>query len=115
MAAPVITSSPVTMRTRIPARCGVVDGLHRRFAGRIDHGDDGRHLEIGDVAQQVAVGVERGGIEIAERRGHHALPLALHAGDRVVGLLLAGSRPTARWRPRRGQWRRGRSRREPPP
>ena len=62
-----------------PGTLGVVDGLHRRFAGRIDHGHDGRHLEVGDVAQQVAVGVERGGIEIADRRGHHALPFTLHA------------------------------------
>ena len=67
---------------------GVVDGRQRRLAGRVDHGDDRRHLEVGDVAEQVALGVEGGGVEVAERRGHHPLPLALHAGDGVLGPLL---------------------------
>ena len=93
MAAPVVTSSPVTIRTRIPARLGVVDGRHRGLAGRVDHGDDRDHLEVGDVAEQVAVGVERRGVEIAERGGHDPLPLALHAGDGVLGPLLQGLVP----------------------
>ena len=76
-----------------PGVLGVVDGLHGRVAGRIDHRDDGRHLEIGDVAEQVAVGVERGGVEIADRCGHDPIPLTLHAGDGAVGLLLQGVVP----------------------
>ena len=72
---------------------GVLDGRLGLVAGRVDHGDEGRHLEVGDVAQQVAFGVERGGVEIAERRRHHAMPLTLHADDGVVGLLLQGVVP----------------------
>ncbi len=76
-----------------PGSLGIVDGLHRRLARRIDHRNDGSHLEIGHVAQQVAVRIERGGVEIAECRGHHALPSTFHAGDDIVCLLLQGRVP----------------------
>ena len=99
MAAPVVTSSPVTIRTLICGALGVPDGRLGLVAGRVDHGDERRHLEIGDVAEQVALGVERGGVEVAEGRRHHPVPLALHAQHGVVRPLLQGRRPRARWRP----------------
>ena len=71
----------------------VVDRRHRRVAGWVDHGDDRRHLELGDVAQQVPVRVERIGVEITEGGRHHPLPLTLHAGDRIVGALGQGLVP----------------------
>ena len=58
------------------------------LARRVDHADQGGQLEIGDVAEQVALGVERGRVEVAEGRGHHPVPFALHAGDGVVRLAL---------------------------
>ena len=67
---------------------GIPDGRLGLVAGRVDHGDEGRHLEIGDVAQQVAFGIEGGGVEIAEGRRHHAMSFALHAGDGVLRPLL---------------------------
>ena len=43
--------------------------------------------QLGDVAEQVTLGVEGRRVEVADGRGHHPLPLALHAG------ITASSRP----------------------
>ncbi len=72
---------------------GVVDRLHRGIAGWVDHGDERCHLEIGDVAEQIAVGVEGGRVEIADGCCHDPISLTLHAGDGTVCLLLQGLVP----------------------
>ena len=63
-------------------------GVGHRLLGlgarRVDHPDEARDLEAVDVAEQVAVGVERRRVEVAEARGHHAQPVLPHPLD--VGL-----------------------------
>ena len=39
-------------------------------------------------AEQVTLGVERGRVEVTERRGHHPVSFALHAEHGVLGPLL---------------------------
>ncbi len=47
--------------------------------GRVNHGDQAGHLQLGDVAEQVAGGVEAAGVEIPGGGGHHPLVRAFHA------------------------------------
>ena len=54
IAAPVTTSSPVTMRTRMCALLRVLHRLLRLLARRVDHPDQARDLKVVHVAQQVA-------------------------------------------------------------
>ncbi len=48
----------------------VRDGGFGFFAGRVDHGDQAGHFEVVNVAEQVAVGIEVGGVEVAVGGGH---------------------------------------------
>ena len=68
----------------------VAHGRLGLLARRVDHADDRRQLEVGDVAQEVALGVERGRVQVADGRGHHPVALAGHADHGVVRLLLEG-------------------------
>ena len=60
---------------------GVLDGLLRRRARRVDHPHEARHLDAVDIAQQVAIGVERRRVNVADAAGHHAQALLLHPLD----------------------------------
>ena len=81
IAAPVTTSSPVTIRTRMCALWASCDRLLGLGARRVDHPDQARHLEPLDVGQQIAVGVERRRIEVTEAGRHHPQPVLLHPLD----------------------------------
>ena len=71
MAVPVITSSPVTIRTRMRAAWALATASPGLVPWRIDHGDQAGDLQVGDVAEQVAVGVESGRVEVPDGGGHH--------------------------------------------
>jgi hypothetical protein len=71
-------------------RRGLLHGLLRLVARRIEHADEARDLEVGDLRQQVAVGIEALGIEVADGRGHDTQAVALHAGDVLTAV--GGSR-----------------------
>ena len=109
IAAPVMTSSPVTIRTRMCALCA---SAHRRLglrAGRVDHADEARHLEALDVAEQVAVGVERAGVEVAVGGGHDAQAGLAHPAHARLCATAQIRRPTGRPAPRTARSTRGSS------
>ena len=78
-AAPVTTSSPVTMRTRMLASWADRTASRDSGAGRIDHPDQRGQLQALDQGQQVAVGVEVRGVDVLHGRGHDAQALAAEA------------------------------------
>ncbi len=89
--------------------------LHRRLglgARRVDHADEARHLEALDVAEEIAVGVERGRVEVAVRRCHHpetGLAHPLHVRLRSAAqVLVPGNARSGRQRARRVAHHRGR-------
>ena len=70
---------------------------HRRLGlgpGRVHHPDQGGHLELLDMGQQVTLGVEADGVEVTLGGGHHPLSGPGHALD--VGLRPAGEVPIPR-------------------
>ena len=61
--------------------------------------------QIADVAEQVAVGLERGRVEVAVGGGHHPQALALHPLDVGLGPSPSARRPAARPARRTVPWR----------
>jgi len=78
---------------------------------RVDHADQAGHGEIRDVAEQIAVRVEGGRVQVAVGGGHHAEALALqpfHPGFRpVLQVLVPGHESPAGQRGRRPLEHRG--------
>ena len=84
------------------------DRIPRLRPGRVDDPDHREEREVLDEAQQVAVAIERGGVEVTLRDDHHALAALRHAvvrlegqvpvvvGDRHERPVGAPERPTAR-------------------
>ena len=76
--------------TRMCAGCASSTAGFDSARGGVDHADEARHLEALDVAEQVAVGVERVRVEVAVRRRHDpeaglAHPLHVRLGPRCAG------------------------------
>ena len=68
------------------------DGGLRFSPGRVDHADEARHLQAGNVSEQVTVGVEDAAIEVTGRGGHDPMAGALHPfhfGRRTLDVLRA--------------------------
>ena len=61
----------------------VGDRALRLVTRRVEHADEARHLELDDVGEQVAVGVEVGRVEVAVGRGHHPKALCPPSGSRA--------------------------------
>ena len=68
-------------------RLRVGDRGLRLLARRVDHADQARHLQALDQGEQIAVRVEAGRVQIAERAGHHPQTEPTHALDLLVGPL----------------------------
>jgi hypothetical protein len=79
MAAPVVTSSPVTMPTRMWAAWASATAALDSSPGPIDHGDQAPNLEVGAVGEQVAGRVEVGRVQVPHRGRHDPPALACHS------------------------------------
>ena len=104
IAAPVVTSSPVTMRTRMCA-AGRWRPPPWTLPGRVDHPDQAGHPQLGDVGEQVTGRVEARRVQITHGGRHHPPALAFHALHLVWAARSSPASqgtpclPPGRWRP----------------
>ena len=78
----------------------LLDGGFGFSPGRIDHPDKAGHLQVVHVREQIALGVERGGVDVSHGGGHDALPESGHPLDVSLGpggqVRVPGNRRAAR-------------------